>query len=149
MLDALRRTLTLQGRISRLGYWRWQLSLNLVGVAIWIAMVFFAMGGVTWAAFGLLALLAAVAYAAVGVVVRRLHDRGKSGWWLLLFQGAPMLCGAVPMILDTQAEPDAAAVFMVVGLVTVLIGLCVTIWGFIEIGLRRGQPGDNRFGPQP
>lgn len=50
----------------------------------------------------------------VSVSVRRLHDIGKSGWWLLII--------FVP-----------------------LLGVLTLIYWFIK----RSQPGENRFGPQP
>jgi uncharacterized membrane protein YhaH (DUF805 family) len=97
--------------------------------------------------FGLV-MIAAVC-AAVGAILangaRRLHDRGKSAWWLLVFQGAPVLLGAMRSIAEMgggEAGGTASA-----GLT--LLSLPISIWAFIELGCLRGTAGPNRFGPDP
>jgi uncharacterized membrane protein YhaH (DUF805 family) len=110
-------------------------------------MIAFAMNGVPWAAFGLLGVLAGFIYASVGVAVRRLHDRGKSGWWLILFQGLPMLVGATQLAIESEFGQQALLQTAIVFLALALVSLGVSAWGLIEIGFLRGQPGDNRYGP--
>ena len=149
MNEVIAGLLGFQGRLTRRAYWRWYLALVVTTVALWVAMIFFAMGGVEWAAFGLLSLMALSVYVSIGVAVRRLHDRGKSGWWLLLFQGVPLALAGGPIVLDTQMEPDAAIVLLIAATAGALIGLALAIWGLVEIGFRRAQPGENRFGAPP
>lgn len=50
-----------------------------------------------------------------GILTKRYHDLGRSGWWLLL-------------------------------LLIPLLGVIVVA---VELALRRGRPGENRFGPDP
>jgi hypothetical protein len=45
--------------------------------------------GLMWIFFGL--------WSGLAVAIKRLHDRNKSGWWLLLFWLVPSLLGGVPM----------------------------------------------------
>ena len=65
------------------------------------------------------------------VLSKRLHDRGRSGWWaaLVLFS-----------IVAVWPHPD--------GFFDFLFAL-VMIWGGVELGLMPGEPGTNRYGPNP
>lgn len=66
------------GKASRPDYWFW--FLFVFAVTILLAAVDGALtGGLLGLLFGLGTLLPSLAYA-----VRRLHDTGKSGWWILI-----------------------------------------------------------------
>jgi uncharacterized membrane protein YhaH (DUF805 family) len=78
-------------------------------------------------------------------VARRLHDRNKSAWWLLLFFVLPTLL-SLPFRLVEAAHNEAAA--GPAGLVAIL-GLPFSIWAFIELGCLKGTSGPNRFGDDP
>jgi len=80
-MDWQKLFLSLDGRISRQPFWIG--SLILVGVNIVASLVF---GQGFLAAVAGLALL----YPSVCVSVKRWHDRGKSGWWVLI--------GLIPVI---------------------------------------------------
>jgi uncharacterized membrane protein YhaH (DUF805 family) len=73
----------------------------------------------------------------VAASIKRLHDRNKSGWWMIPFAGATGLYGQFGGWLG------GAAFF--VGL-PVLIAM---IWGFLEMYCLKGTSGPNRFGPDP
>ena len=76
-------------------------------------------------------------YAAASI--KRLHDRNKSGWWIVPFVIAPGLFGRFE---DWLGYSSAAA----------MLGLAVFVlyvWGFIEIAFRKGTHGPNRFGSDP
>jgi uncharacterized membrane protein YhaH (DUF805 family) len=77
------------------------------------------------------------AYAATSI--KRLHDRNKSGWWIVPFVAAPGLFGRFE---DWLGDSSAAAVL---GLVVFVL----YVWGFIEMAFLKGTPGPNRFGPDP
>ena len=70
------------------------------------------------------------------VGIKRLHDRDKSGWWLLVFY-------VLPGLLNTIGETLAA------GWIFALASFAVSIWALIELGILRGTAGPNRFGPDP
>ena len=71
--------------------------------------------------------------------IKRLHDRDKSGWWMVPFF-------AVPGLYNQFADrlPDSYADLP---LALAAAGLC--LWGFIEMYLLNGSPRTNRFGADP
>jgi uncharacterized membrane protein YhaH (DUF805 family) len=71
--------------------------------------------------------------------VKRLHDRNKSGWWIVPFFIAP---GLLNRLWDWLDEPTAA-------LVVSAIAFGLTVWCMVEMLFRRGSRGPNRFGPDP
>jgi uncharacterized membrane protein YhaH (DUF805 family) len=82
---------------------------------------------------------AVFAWAYVAASIKRLHDRNKSGWWIVPFVVAPGLFGRFE---DWLGDSSAAAV----------LGLAVFvlyIWGFIEMAFLKGTHGPNRFGSDP
>jgi uncharacterized membrane protein YhaH (DUF805 family) len=76
---------------------------------------------------------------AFAVGVKRLHDRDKSGWWVLLFYLAPSVLGS---IANTSEQPLA-------GFVLGLASFVISIWALVELGFLRGTVGPNRYGPDP
>jgi uncharacterized membrane protein YhaH (DUF805 family) len=71
--------------------------------------------------------------------VKRLHDRDRSGWWMIPFFLVP---GLYKQFSDRL--PDSSSMFLVG------IGVLVFIvWGFIEMYCLRGTSSANRFGPDP
>jgi uncharacterized membrane protein YhaH (DUF805 family) len=76
-------------------------------------------------------------YAAVSI--KRLHDRNKSGWWMVPFIVATGLYGQ----FADRLGGSWAAVFL---------GLAVFIfflWGLVEMYCLKGTRGPNRFGADP
>jgi uncharacterized membrane protein YhaH (DUF805 family) len=76
-------------------------------------------------------------YAAASI--KRLHDRNKSGWWIVPFIVADGLYGQ----FGNRLGGSYAAV---------VIGLAVHIafiWGLVEMYFLKGTRGPNRFGPDP
>ena len=65
------------------------------------------------------------------VVSKRLHDRGRSGWWAAL-----VLLG---IILIWRA-PSAARL---------ILALPIIVWSVVELALLAGEQGANRFGINP
>lgn len=96
----------------------------------------------------------------LAIAVKRLHDMGKTGWLAAIPYVACLVGGVIAFGLvgaSVFANPEAfqnedpAAVMAAVGPalgifgIVVLIGLGFLLW----IGLTPGQPGPNRFGPNP
>lgn len=86
------------------------LSAVLTGTALNIAM-----------AVLLVAVCVAAAVYFIGLVVRRLHDVGKSGWWFLVFF-TPL--AAIPLMI---VMPTAGLLFLVVQLVSPLFSLYLMV----------------------
>jgi uncharacterized membrane protein YhaH (DUF805 family) len=138
MLELLR----FRGRLSRMAYWRAYLWLTIVGVFAWAVglfaiLAFGRLGGV------FMLPLIVVVVAAIATAARRLHDRNRSGWLLLLFVLFPVLAA---LWFETEGGKTASP-WLVLALS--LISLVVNIWGLVEIGFRRGTAGPNRFGDEP
>ena len=85
------------GRARRKEYWMFTLF-NLIA-AILIAVIDNVLGTTTATGIGMLGLLYALAILLPGlaVSVRRLHDTGRSGWWLLIAL-VPLL-GAIVLLV--------------------------------------------------
>jgi uncharacterized membrane protein YhaH (DUF805 family) len=81
-------------------------------------------------------------YCLLAVSVKRLHDRNRRGWWILLFPLAPVVLASIVSALGEDLAPVLThAVWAVV--------LIVTIVALIELGVRPGTAGLNRYGPDP
>ena len=65
------------------------------------------------------------------VLSKRLHDRGRSGWWSLVI----LLCVGL-----VWPFPDNFPGW---------ISLVILVWAFVELVLMPGEQGANRFGPPP
>jgi uncharacterized membrane protein YhaH (DUF805 family) len=77
--DGFSKYVTFSGRSSRSAYWWWALFGFLAVVAGYIVDAILGTGFVFYAIVALALLLPNLA-----VTVRRLHDTGRSGWWILI-----------------------------------------------------------------
>ncbi|HLY05954.1 MAG TPA: DUF805 domain-containing protein [Rhizomicrobium sp.] len=90
------------------------------------------------------ALLTVILVAGTAITVRRLHDRNKPWWWILVFLCAPDALLTLAQVLDEIGTANASLLFILqVG------ALALGVWGCIELGFLRGSAGANRFGPDP
>jgi uncharacterized membrane protein YhaH (DUF805 family) len=80
----------------------------------------------------------------VAATIKRLHDRDKSGWWILVFFIAPYLLGK---IVDALPDDSSVANIATYFLAFDIVGL--NIWGTVELFVLQGTNGPNRFGPDP
>jgi uncharacterized membrane protein YhaH (DUF805 family) len=71
--------------------------------------------------------------------IKRLHDRNKSGWWIVAFFVAPALLNGIADALDDSNAEVAL----------LLVSVSLNLWGFSELLLLKGTSGPNRFGPDP
>jgi uncharacterized membrane protein YhaH (DUF805 family) len=139
--------LSFSGRANRARYWLTNLAL--CGLYLGTALVGVILGHIP--VVGIVAvLLCIVAYlallaAGLANAARRLHDRAKSAWWLLVFVGIPILL-AIPgdlMRVDEGAAGEAGAAFFA------LLGLPFSIWGLVVMGFLKGTVGPNKYGDDP
>jgi uncharacterized membrane protein YhaH (DUF805 family) len=139
-----------RGRTNRAKYW---LALLVFLVAdIVLELVGWALGdGPTFRILSF-AVNLVIFIATIAVCIKRLHDRDRSGWWLLLFyagSGVFILVGGFIFWAAADAV-GMTAEWANLGLRLCLLGgFTLAIWGFVEIGCRRGTVGYNRFGPDP
>jgi hypothetical protein len=75
----------------------------------------------------------------LATAVKRLHDRDRSGWWLVVFFALPGLCGQF-----ADRLPDSYWTLFVIW----PIPACY-LWGVVELYFLPGSRSTNRFGPNP
>lgn len=87
------------GRARRSEYWWFVLLLMVTGFVIGLLEGMLGLAGGVVGPYGLLSLLfyLAILVPSIAVGVRRLHDTGRSGWWLLI--GLVPLIGAVVLLV--------------------------------------------------
>lgn len=164
MFRPLIRYAVFSGRASRAEYWLFMLLHNLV-VGGSLGMAFAALGNadpgaavrgfMTW--FGVTGLLALGLFLPMyAVLVRRLHDIDKSGWWILLLAPgivSPILIGQVLVGAAMSGGSEAAAGAAIVqalahsAVIMGVGGICNLI--LFIMTLLPGTKGPNRFGQDP
>jgi uncharacterized membrane protein YhaH (DUF805 family) len=141
-----------EGRINRAKCWR-AMALNSFCLLVFMLVVPFNLGTCfrdadpKWAIGPVTALLVGTMGPAIiistwcftAIAIKRLHDRNRSGWWMVLFFIAPPL---LEKLWDWLDNPTAA--FMVS-----LVGFVLSVWSFVEIFCLRGTREPNRFGSDP
>jgi uncharacterized membrane protein YhaH (DUF805 family) len=91
-------------------------------------------------ACSLIGVVAIAIVAFLAVSVRRLHDRNKSGWWVLIYFLLPHVLGAIGVALQLPTPITSA-----------LLGasFIIQILALVDLGILAGTTGDNRYGPDP
>ena len=144
------------GRAGRLHFWLGQLALVVLIAAI-VAMSFVALASAKGAstpqellgAIGILflvfiAFFVLAAWMSWAVAVKRLHDRNKSGSWLLITLAPTALAlwtgftQGLPALMLLDKSPLMMA-----------LQLAIFAWYVIELGVLKGTPGGNMYGPAP
>lgn len=84
------------------------------------------------------------AWPSVAVSIKRFHDLGQSGLWLL-FCAALVVAGSVIAMADESADDftEDLIFWSGIGCFALFLGL------FLWLLLKRGNPGPNRFGEDP
>ena len=102
-------------------------------------------------AFQLLSIIVNIGLFIGGIALgaKRLHDRDKSAWWLLLFYVVPSALVGVGALMFFYGIGAEAAGGIISGVIFWVLGIGFTIWAFVELGCLRGTLGPNRFGPDP
>ena len=143
-----------QGRINRGKYW-----LTLLVVPLWLllllSLVFWAISDsfaqnfdrdstLAWilallpvCLFGV-PILVIIVWSSAAVAIKRLHDRDRSGWWIVAFYVIPSLLGKVTDVMSHTA-----------GMILGSVAVAISIWAFVELACLKGTSGSNRFGPDP
>ena len=94
-------------------------------------------GGFVIALLGLAVIVFSL-WTGLATAIKRLHDREKSGWWILVFWVLPgILNGASAFAADIPAIVLAIASF------------AISVWGFVEIACLKGTTGPSSYGPDP
>jgi uncharacterized membrane protein YhaH (DUF805 family) len=133
---------TFDGRSSRARFWIAGLIFAVVYAVMTIidyvtdqSVVFQALNGMC---------IIVIVIASIAVGVKRLHDRNKSGWYLLLFYFVPCTLAALSVLIGAFVEDSS-----IIATVLALLAFALVVWAFIEMGCLRGTIGVNQYGPDP
>ena len=144
-----RKYFVMSGRASRSEYWWFMLTLCVilpVVVALLDENLFDAPDGegpisITYSIFAIIPLFTAA--------VRRLHDTGRSAWFMFGVYLLPIACAmlggfiAVAIGAGTDTHPYASSLIgFVAGFV---VGIAIPIRWLVQ----KSEPGPNRYGPNP
>ena len=132
------------GRINRAKYWR--SLLIFCGAGLLVGVILLTAAGIAAPLFILMLAIVFIPWLLWGIAfhTERLHDRGKSAWWLLVFYAAPGVLGQL-----AKGAWFAGAAGTGLHCVLALAGVALSIWGFVEIGCLRGNAGPNKYGSNP
>jgi uncharacterized membrane protein YhaH (DUF805 family) len=131
-----------QGRLNRKPYWMTAIAtMVIIIVLLLFALILirehrFEFAGLTLVL--LVILYIPLIWIGLAIGAKRLHDRDKSAWWLLVFYAAPG-------ILSTAGNRMEDVGFIILH----IISFGISVWAFVELGCLRGTPGPNRYGPDP
>jgi uncharacterized membrane protein YhaH (DUF805 family) len=136
---------SVQGRISRSQLWlKWFLPILVIYIVLGIILAAGAASGnaATVGVVGIIFVIFALLtlWPGIAVMVKRIHDRNKSGWLVLAIYVPSIL---YDILAPTVGRQNPAT--MILSLIT----FAVAIWFFIEFGCMRGTIGENKYGPAP
>jgi uncharacterized membrane protein YhaH (DUF805 family) len=130
------------GRVNRSRFWIAALVLAALNVVLLLLGYATDQSGVFQAVNGMLSIVILICSIAVGV--KRLHDRNKSGWYLLLFYFLPGVLAAAGVLIGEFVEDST-----IIATALTLLAVALTVWAFVELGCLRGTVGANPYGPDP
>jgi uncharacterized membrane protein YhaH (DUF805 family) len=125
------------GRCNRKSYW----AVEGLGFAIILvgAIIVGALGGENPLILATTPFMIAVIVMLINNQIKRLHDLGRSGWWLLAIGALNVIVGLVCFFLvkaDASTSAGASGIGNLFGILLVIV-----------LGSLPGQPVENRFGP--
>jgi uncharacterized membrane protein YhaH (DUF805 family) len=81
--------------------------------------------------YGAFIVYGALLFSAACLLSKRLHDRGRAGWWAFFVVFA--LIALWPLVWSPGQ----------------IVWIAVLAWALVDLGLMPGRSGANRFGPPP
>jgi uncharacterized membrane protein YhaH (DUF805 family) len=136
-----------RGRINRARFW---LALLVYVVAAIIANgISFASESYTVSMQSGMAVFAFTAVSGILVAIKRLHDRNRSGWWVLPFYFGPGVVVAMGELVRIFGVMGDVPGLEGLGYLLDAAGIAFLIWTFLEFACLRGTVGPNRYGPDP
>ena len=166
IMSGYQKFFTRSGRASRSEYWYFLLFYLLLNIAVQLLGTYVRTHGqsstpsillsIVTMGFWLVALATVVPM--LMVTVRRVHDIGRTGWWVgVSFINGLLLDGALGYVIfrttimhNTQnlqaglPSGGMAIVLGILGLIGIALGLTIFVFTLLP-----GSPGENRYGPNP
>ncbi len=139
--DVLKKYAVFEGRSSRKEYWMFILFYFASNILLRIIVIFsgfpITITSTIATTYSLGTLLPAL-----GVTVRRLHDTGKSGWWILLGP-ISIIFLFLAMISFFFHRENILLIFLFLALSTIIWIISIILLSF------KSQSGENKYGPNP
>jgi uncharacterized membrane protein YhaH (DUF805 family) len=140
------------GRIGRLTYWLAILALIVAVLVLTIAPFLLPseetavlMLALTSQFIWLLSL-----WPILAVGSKRLHDRNKNGWWLLVFWLLPFALFSVGLSIALFNDPGTGrSGDLSTASILIFASLPPALWGIVELGILPGTRGSNLYGADP
>lgn len=145
------------GRIGRGQWWLGTLVLIVFGF-VFAIVVGFLFGDSMITSILTLLLSFALLYPAAALASKRLADRGKPAMpRLVIFFGPSLLFSIIDSFrIGYRPLPEMGGMVTngammpgTFGMTLGFISLIVSIWALVELGILKGDAGENRFGPAP
>jgi uncharacterized membrane protein YhaH (DUF805 family) len=140
------------GRLSLGGFWAFYIAnlVYLAGVA-YVFIYVLPFGSAWWG--GALVMAVVASYVVMTfAAIRRLHDLGRSGWWLVLGDMPMVLILGLLVVMFVDQGPGAVynhPLFLPALIVTIFVLAVATHRPLMDVSFKRGEPGPNRYGPDP
>ena len=127
-----------EGRSSRSEFWWYVLALLVIALFVGIPALFLSF--IPYAPYILAyGFVLAIFTPTLAVIVRRLHDTGRSAWWSLGF-----VASAVYELANFLAPPGFDAIFWLAYLVLLLYNIVLVVFMALP-----GNSGENKYGADP
>ncbi len=144
---------TFEGRISRRRFWLGFAGIVAIAMIAGLGIVSLFPQGAVLALVQIL-LSGAIVYLWTAVVVKRLHDRGKSALpWAVVFIAPGVVSQVLNIFKFGYSEVELAGTSILVpgirAMALMWAAMAVAIWMIIELGFLKGAAGDNAYGPDP
>lgn len=96
----------------------------------------------------------AFVWVAISASIQRLHDTGRSGWWLLaavvfLLVWLSLWGGFIPLFVGTTYGFEHIQLYSPFFFVCIAMGYAPVVASALWLHFKKGQSGPNRFGPEP
>lgn len=145
----IRKYADFNGRAPRAEYWWYMLAIMLIGVAAelidgWISDPIVGI-------YGPASLIITVTtfVPGISVMVRRLHDIGRSGWWALLNAGSYTFVVMGFTNVDPEQLVDGLDDSAMIPVLVMVLVWLVSIVVMLIFMVTRGEDGANRYGDDP
>jgi uncharacterized membrane protein YhaH (DUF805 family) len=135
----LRKFFSFKGRLRRRDYWLCTLALAVATMAVVLPLVFglgLQIGDPRVAALSLIGI-----WPSVAILVKRIHDRDKTGWMAANYWGPWLVATGLSFV----PQFGLGGVKVILDIVTTVVG----VWYVIEFGFMDGAQGKNAYGPSP
>ena len=133
------------GRATRAEYWWYTLAIIVVAIVLSILESLLGLSKMVGPYGPLTALcMLALLVPNVAVLVRRLHDTNRSGWWILVALVPYAILGFMMARAAGRADMSGLAAAGLFGIIALIGGIVLLVFMVLA-----GTKGDNSYGPDP